>query len=69
MTTNPPSVDTFSEAAGRRNGLQRSEIGEPVKDLSVRLVRADGAGIDHHDGKIPRGRDAGIRGGDCDLWR
>ena len=40
-----------------------------MKDLSVGLVRADSTGIDHHEGIIPRGWDAGIGGGHCDAWR
>ena len=40
-----------------------------MEDLSVRLVRPDGECIDHHEGEIPRDRDAGIRGDDCDVWR
>ena len=49
--------------------MQRGRVGEPVKDLVVRLVPPEGEGIDHHERKIASGRDAGIRRGDRDGWR
>lgn len=62
--TNPPSVDEGRD----ENNFQSNEIGEPVRDLSVRLVRPEN---EKHrpssGGKILRGR--GIRVGDCDLCR
>jgi hypothetical protein len=49
--------------------LQSSGIGEPVKDLSVRLVLPERERVDHHEGEIARGQDAGIDRGDRDAWR
>ena len=72
VTTTTQAVDTFSEGEGGQDEdsfLQSLVINESVNDLSVRLVRANSSDIDHHKGKIPRGRDPGIRGGNCDVWR
>jgi hypothetical protein len=44
-------------------------IDESVKNLSVRLVRADSVGTDHDEGEVPLKRHAGIRGYDCEVLR